>query len=91
MWADVEIVLVHDAARALTPPEVFARVVDAIEAGADAAIPVLPVIDTIKRVDGGAIVAAVDRAELAAAQTPQGFRRDVLDAAYGRWQDGVHR
>jgi len=82
VWADVEIVLVHDAARALTPPEVFARVIAAIDAGADAAIPVLPVIDTIKRIDGDLIVAAVDRAELAAAQTPQGFRREVLDAAY---------
>jgi 2-C-methyl-D-erythritol 4-phosphate cytidylyltransferase/2-C-methyl-D-erythritol 2,4-cyclodiphosphate synthase len=87
VWADVEVVLVHDAARALTPPEVFARVIAAIEAGADAAIPVLPVIDTIKRVDGGAVVAAVDRAELAAAQTPQGFRRKVLDAAYGAVED----
>ncbi|MFH8249399.1 2-C-methyl-D-erythritol 4-phosphate cytidylyltransferase [Microbacterium sp. B2969] len=82
VWPDVEIVLVHDAARALTPPAVFERVIGAIEAGAAGAIPVLPVIDTIKRVDGPAIVAAVDRAELAAAQTPQGFRRDVLDAAY---------
>ena len=87
VWADAEIVLVHDAARALTPPAVFARVIAAIDAGADAAIPVLPVIDTIKRVDGDVIVAAVDRAELAAAQTPQGFRRDVLDAAYRSVQD----
>lgn len=83
VWADVDIVLVHDAARALTPPEVFARVIAAIDAGADAAIPVLPVIDTIKRLDGEMIVAAVDRSELAAAQTPQGFRRAVLDSAYG--------
>jgi 2-C-methyl-D-erythritol 4-phosphate cytidylyltransferase/2-C-methyl-D-erythritol 2,4-cyclodiphosphate synthase len=82
VWPDVEIVLVHDAARALTPPAVFSRVIAAIDSGADAAIPVLPVIDTIKRVDGAAIVAAVDRAELAAAQTPQGFRREILDAAY---------
>jgi len=82
LWGDVEVVLVHDAARALTPPEVFSRVIAAIDAGADGAIPVLPVIDTIKRVTGGEIVAAVDRSELAAAQTPQGFRRDVLDAAY---------
>lgn len=82
LWADVEIVLVHDAARALTPAEVFERVVAAIDGGADGAIPVLPVVDTIKRVAGNDIVAAVDRAELAAAQTPQGFRRDVLDAAY---------
>ena len=82
LWADVEVVLVHDAARALTPAEVFERVVAAIDAGAAGAIPVLPVIDTVKRVVGHEIVAAVDRAELAAAQTPQGFRRDVLDAAY---------
>jgi 2-C-methyl-D-erythritol 4-phosphate cytidylyltransferase/2-C-methyl-D-erythritol 2,4-cyclodiphosphate synthase len=82
LWADVDIVLVHDAARALTPPEVFERVVAAIAGGAAGAIPVLPVVDTLKRVAGDEIVAAVDRAELAAAQTPQGFRRDVLDAAY---------
>ncbi|KJL42069.1 2-C-methyl-D-erythritol 2,4-cyclodiphosphate synthase [Microbacterium terrae] len=82
LWADVEVVLVHDAARALTPPVVFERVIDAISAGAPAAIPVVPVVDTIKRVEGAEIVAAVDRSELAAAQTPQGFRRDVLDAAY---------
>jgi 2-C-methyl-D-erythritol 4-phosphate cytidylyltransferase/2-C-methyl-D-erythritol 2,4-cyclodiphosphate synthase len=82
LWADVEVVLVHDAARALTPPEVFERVIAAIDGGAAGAIPVLPVIDTIKRVTGDEVVAAVDRAELAAAQTPQGFGRDVLDAAY---------
>ena len=82
LWADIEVVLVHDAARALTPPEVFERVVGAIDAGAPGAIPVLPVIDTLKRVSGDEILAAVDRAELSAAQTPQGFRRDVLDAAY---------
>jgi len=84
VWPDVEVVLVHDAARALTPPAVFGRVIGAVDAGARGAIPVLPVVDTLKRVDGERIVAAVDRAELAAAQTPQGFRRDVLDAAYAR-------
>ncbi|MCR2816515.1 2-C-methyl-D-erythritol 4-phosphate cytidylyltransferase [Microbacterium jiangjiandongii] len=82
VWPDVEVVLVHDAARALTPPAVFERVIAAVDAGAAGVIPVLPVIDTLKRVDGARIVAGVDRAELAAAQTPQGFRRDVLDAAY---------
>lgn len=82
LWADVEIVLVHDAARALTPPEVFERIVAVIDSGRDGAIPVLPVIDTIKRVDGDDIVGAVDRSVLSAAQTPQGFRRDILDAAY---------
>lgn len=82
LWGDVEIVLVHDAARALTPPAVFARVVAALDDGAAAVIPALPVIDTIKRVESGRVVAALDRSELSAAQTPQGFRRAVLDAAY---------
>ncbi|KTR94548.1 2-C-methyl-D-erythritol 2,4-cyclodiphosphate synthase [Microbacterium testaceum] len=78
----VEFVLVHDAARALTPVAVFERVVHALERGASAVIPAVPVVDTIKRVDhDGVILAAVDRSELAAAQTPQGFRRDVLEAA----------
>jgi 2-C-methyl-D-erythritol 4-phosphate cytidylyltransferase/2-C-methyl-D-erythritol 2,4-cyclodiphosphate synthase len=45
-------------------------------------IPVLPVVDTLKRVDAGEVRAAVDRSELAAAQTPQGFRRDILETAY---------
>ncbi|KQZ83210.1 2-C-methyl-D-erythritol 2,4-cyclodiphosphate synthase [Microbacterium sp. Root166] len=79
----VEIVLVHDAARALTPPEVFERVIAAVASGSAGAVPVLPVVDTVKRVDGSRIIGAVDRSELAAAQTPQGFRRDVLEPAYG--------
>ncbi|MCC2030967.1 2-C-methyl-D-erythritol 4-phosphate cytidylyltransferase [Microbacterium allomyrinae] len=82
LWADIDTVLVHDAARALTPPEVFARVAAAVQGGAAGVVPVLPVIDTIKRVSESVVVGAVDRSELSAAQTPQGFRRDVLDAAY---------
>jgi 2-C-methyl-D-erythritol 4-phosphate cytidylyltransferase/2-C-methyl-D-erythritol 2,4-cyclodiphosphate synthase len=82
VWPDVELVLVHDAARALTPPEVFTRVVEALDAGVPAAIPVLPVVDTIKRVGDGLVLGAVDRSELGAAQTPQGFRRDILDTSY---------
>lgn len=82
VWPDVERILVHDAARALTPPHVFARVIAALESGKDAVLPVLPVVDTVKRVDGDAVREAVDRSELAAAQTPQGFSRNILDAAY---------
>lgn len=81
VWPDVELVLVHDAARALTPPEVFDRVVAALDR-APAVVPVLPVVDTLKRVGDGEVVGMVDRAGLAAAQTPQGFRRDVLVTAY---------
>ncbi|WP_399540894.1 2-C-methyl-D-erythritol 4-phosphate cytidylyltransferase [uncultured Microbacterium sp.] len=81
LWGDVRTVLVHDAARALTPPEVIDAVADAVDAGSGV-IPTLPVIDTLKKVDGGDIVGAVDRSELAAAMTPQGFPRDLLERAY---------
>lgn len=74
-------VLVHDAARALTPPSVIDAVAAAVSAE-QGVVPVLPVIDTLKKVDAGAVVAAVDRAELAAAQTPQGFPRALLEQSY---------
>jgi 2-C-methyl-D-erythritol 4-phosphate cytidylyltransferase len=79
---DVDVVLVHDAARAFTPPEVFARVVAAVRSGAEAVIPVLPVADTIKEVSAGTVDATLDRTALRAVQTPQGFRRDVLVRAH---------
>jgi 2-C-methyl-D-erythritol 4-phosphate cytidylyltransferase len=74
-------VLVHDVARPFVPAAVIERVLAALD-GADAAIPALPVTDTVKRVAGSAVVATVDRTELVAVQTPQGFRRDVLVAAH---------
>lgn len=79
---DVRIVLVHDAARALTPPAQIAAVAAAVtDAGV---IPALPVVDTLKRVDGDEITGPVDRSVLAAAQTPQGFPRAALQDAYAR-------
>jgi len=82
LWAGVDTVLVHDAARALTPADVFERVRAAVTATGAGVIPVLPVIDTIKHVEGAAVRAAVDRSVLAAAQTPQGFPRRALVDAY---------
>jgi 2-C-methyl-D-erythritol 4-phosphate cytidylyltransferase len=80
-----DVVLVHDAARCLCPPELADDVADAVRAGADAVVPVLPVTDTVKQVDAaGVVVATPDRAVLRAVQTPQGFRRAVLAAAYAR-------
>lgn len=79
---DHDLVLVHDAARALVPPAVVVRVVDALLAGAGAVIPVLPVSDTVKRVRGGIVLETVDRADLYAVQTPQGFQRRILSAAH---------
>lgn len=80
---DVEIVLVHDAARPLVPSTVVAAVVSAVRSGAQAVIPVLPIADTLKRVDlRGSVVETVDRTTLRRVQTPQGFDRAVLDRAY---------
>ncbi|MCG5441100.1 2-C-methyl-D-erythritol 4-phosphate cytidylyltransferase [Micromonospora sp. NIE79] len=77
------IVLVHDAARALTPPELVESVAAAVRGGRDAVIPVLPVVDTIKEVGADEVVlGTVDRSALRAVQTPQGFRRAVLSAAH---------
>jgi 2-C-methyl-D-erythritol 4-phosphate cytidylyltransferase len=80
---DVSIVLVHDAARPLVPIEVTQNVVAAIRSGAKAAIPVLPLVDTIKRVNNqGIAIETVDRNQLRRVQTPQGFDRATLDLAY---------
>ena len=82
------VVLVHDAARALTPPGLIARVVAEVRAGRPAVIPVLPVVDTVKEVDlMGAVVGTPDRASLRAVQTPQGFDADVLRRAYAAATD----
>ncbi|MCW2601014.1 MAG: 2-C-methyl-D-erythritol 4-phosphate cytidylyltransferase [Frankiales bacterium] len=79
----VWLVLVHDAARALVPVEVVEAVVAALLDGAAAAVPVLPVQDTIKRVGiGGEVLETVPREDLRSVQTPQGFRRDVLEEAH---------
>ncbi|CAM3060409.1 2-C-methyl-D-erythritol 4-phosphate cytidylyltransferase [Prescottella defluvii] len=78
-----ELVLVHDAARALTPPSLIARVVAELQAGRTAVIPVLPVSDTIKTVDVlGAVTGTPPRSELRAVQTPQGFEASLLRRAY---------
>jgi 2-C-methyl-D-erythritol 4-phosphate cytidylyltransferase len=80
---DADLVLVHDAARPLVSADVISSVLAALRAGADAVIPVLPVVDTIKRVNTASqVIGTVDRAELRIVQTPQGFRRDVLVAAH---------
>ena len=86
--ADVEepdFVLVHDAARALTPPELVVRVVEALRAGHSAVVPVLPLTDTIKAVDAnGTVLGTPERAGLRAVQTPQGFVTELLLRAYQR-------
>jgi 2-C-methyl-D-erythritol 4-phosphate cytidylyltransferase len=88
--ADFDIILVHDAARALAPPDLVEAVASAVRQGKDAVIPSLPVVDTIKEVSGeGQVVATVEREALRAVQTPQGFRREVLVKAH-RLAPGEH-
>ncbi|MEU6699882.1 2-C-methyl-D-erythritol 4-phosphate cytidylyltransferase [Pseudonocardia sp. NPDC046786] len=83
-----EVVLVHDAARPLTPAGVVRRVVGAVRAGAPAVVPVLPVTDTVKTVDpAGTVLSTVDRSMLRAVQTPQGFRARELRLAYASGPD----
>ena len=78
-----DFVLVHDAARPLTPADQIQRVVAALKDGVRAVIPVLPVTDTIKAVDAnGAVLGTPERAGLRAVQTPQGFETALLRRAY---------
>jgi 2-C-methyl-D-erythritol 4-phosphate cytidylyltransferase len=85
-----DVVLVHDAARPLTPPDVVARVLAALAAGAPAVVPVLPVVDTTVVVDAaGTVTGAVSRAPLRRVQTPQGFDRAVLVAAHAALDDAL--
>jgi 2-C-methyl-D-erythritol 4-phosphate cytidylyltransferase len=80
---DVDIVLVHDAARPLVPVELVDAVAAAVRDGADAVVPGLPVTETIKEVDGASVVrTTLDRSALRAVQTPQGFRRALLEQAH---------
>lgn len=83
--ANVEVVVVHDAARPVPLPEVWRRVLAAVQGGADAAVPAVPVTDTLREVGGG----TVDRARFVAVQTPQAFRAQVLRAAHAAEAEGT--
>ncbi|MGA7833974.1 MAG: 2-C-methyl-D-erythritol 4-phosphate cytidylyltransferase [Acidimicrobiales bacterium] len=91
--ADADVVVVHDAARPFASPALFGAVVRAITDGADAAIPGLAITDTVKRVTrkGDFIVVSetLVREELVGVQTPQAFRRDVLERAHASGEDAT--
>jgi 2-C-methyl-D-erythritol 4-phosphate cytidylyltransferase len=80
--ADADVVVVHDAARPTAAPRLFDAVIAAVWAGADGAVPAVPVADTVKRVDGERVVETLDRSVLVAVQTPQAFKVDVLRRAH---------
>jgi len=79
---DADVIVVHDAARPAARASLFDAVIAAVRAGADAAIPGVPVTDTIKRVDGDVVVDTPDRSSLIAVQTPQAFGAAALRAAH---------
>lgn len=86
-----DIVLIHDAARAFQPAAVMTATVEAVRAGADGAIPVVDVVDTLVGAPtaDGVIGASVDRAALRVVQTPQTFRASVALDAHDRGSDGA--
>jgi len=79
---EAAVVVVHDAARPLVSEAVIERVLAALNQGWDGAVSGLPVSDTVKRVEGDAVVETLDREQLRVVQTPQAFVADVLRAAY---------
>ena len=91
--AHAEVIVVHDAARPLASPELFAAVVAAVRNGADGAVPGLAITDTVKRVgaDGAnlVVVGTESRDDLVTVQTPQAFRREVLTRAHANATDAT--
>jgi 2-C-methyl-D-erythritol 4-phosphate cytidylyltransferase len=88
--AEATIICVHDAARPFASAHLFTEVIAHVVAGADGAIPALPVVDTIKQVDDrNEVVATPDRSSLVAVQTPQAFRSEILRRAHAGGGDGT--
>ncbi|HUZ19030.1 MAG TPA: 2-C-methyl-D-erythritol 4-phosphate cytidylyltransferase [Acidimicrobiales bacterium] len=87
--ASAEIVVVHDAARPLASRSLFTAVVAAVGAGADGAIPAVPLADTVKRIAAGRVVETLERSDLVAVQTPQAFRAAVLRRAHAGEPDAT--
>ncbi len=86
---DAEIIAVHDAARPLSRPDLWEAVVEAVAAGADAAIPGAPVTDTVKEVGEDGHLITLDRSRLVAVQTPQAFRAVALRSAHAGGEDAT--
>jgi 2-C-methyl-D-erythritol 4-phosphate cytidylyltransferase len=78
---DAAVVLVHDAARPLLSEEVIERVLAPLSDGWDGVVPVVPLADTVKRVEGDRVIETLPRDDLVAVQTPQAFLADTLRRA----------
>lgn len=86
---DADVVVVHDAARPLAPRALFDAVIAALQSGVDAAVPAIPVSDTMKRVVDGRVVETVPREGVVVVQTPQAFRAEVLRRAHSSGGDAT--
>jgi 2-C-methyl-D-erythritol 4-phosphate cytidylyltransferase len=82
---EAAVVVVHDGARPVAPLALWRRVITAVEGGADAAVPVVPVTDTLREIGVG----AVDRGRFEAVQTPQAFTADALRAVHRDAPEGT--
>ena len=87
--AQAEVIVVHDAARPLATADLWHKVIDAVAAGADAAVPAVAVTETIKRAQDGTIIETLDRHQLVVVQTPQAFRAAALRAAHVGGRDAT--
>lgn len=87
-WS-TEIVVIHDPAHPLATRRLMEDVIEAVRAGADAALPVISLVDPLKQVQGGRVIRTVPRDEIVMAQSPQAFRADALRAAHEREPDAI--
>jgi 2-C-methyl-D-erythritol 4-phosphate cytidylyltransferase len=87
--ADADVIAVHDAARPLASRSIWRAVVDAVAGGGDAAIPAVPVTDTVKEVGADGTLTTLDRSRLVAVQTPQAFRAAALRGAHADGADAT--
>jgi 2-C-methyl-D-erythritol 4-phosphate cytidylyltransferase len=86
---EAAVIVVHDAARPLARLELWHSVIEAVVAGADAAIPGTPVTDTVKVLGPDGHLSTLDRSRLVAVQTPQAFRAEVLRTAHTRGDEST--
>jgi 2-C-methyl-D-erythritol 4-phosphate cytidylyltransferase len=80
--SDAGVIVVHDAARPLASDRIWDVVIEAVRGGADAAVPCVPVLDTVKQRQADGCLETLDRGRLVAAQTPQAFLAGALRAAH---------
>jgi 2-C-methyl-D-erythritol 4-phosphate cytidylyltransferase len=86
---EAEVVVVHDAARPLASVTLFQEVIRAVRAGADGAVPGIPLVDTVKVVEDGHVAETLDRDRLVAVQTPQAFAAGMLRRAHEEDREGT--